>query len=65
MVIRKALQDAGGRFEGCSMETLHHLGFCDLTKYGRLTAPDVDDVATWCHKTLSLNPNYRPSFDID
>ena len=63
MIVRRALQDAGSRFDSCTMENLHHLGFCDLTKYGRLTAPQIEDIASWCYRTLSLNPNYSTLFE--
>lgn len=58
LMIRRAVQDASTRFETATMESLHHLGYVDLTKLGRMTAIDVDDVAKWCQRTLALNADH-------
>ena len=57
LMVRRVVQDAGTKFETVSVESLHHLGFADLTKLGRLTAIDVDDIGRWCQRTLNLNPD--------
>ncbi|CAE7889335.1 unnamed protein product [Symbiodinium microadriaticum] len=36
---------------------VHHLGFCDLTKFGRLSADRVDEAAAWAKEILDQDPN--------
>ena len=57
-VQRRALADATAKFENASIEKMHHVGYVDLSKFGRLTVPDISDCANWAHKVLSYNPNY-------
>ena len=52
------LQDASSRFDAADISKVHHLGFIDLTKFGRLAAPEINDVAQWTHQLLSQNPDY-------
>ena len=56
-LMRKVTQEASERFENISMESMRHLVYVDLTKHGRLSAPDIDNMATMCHKVLQLNPD--------
>lgn len=55
---RRALADASGRFDAADVTKIHYLGFADLTKFGRLTAIEVNEVAQWCHTLLNQNPDY-------
>ena len=57
-LIRRSLADAGQRFDATDVNKTHYLGFTDLTKYGRLSAIAVNEVANWCHQLLNQNPNY-------
>ena len=64
-LMRRVLQDASNRFDATDINKLHHLGFVDLSKFGRLAAPEINDICTWCHQLLSQNlensillPNY-------
>jgi len=57
-VQRRALADATTHFENACIEKMHHVGFVDLSKFGRLTVPDITDVVNWSHRVLSYNPNY-------
>ena len=59
LTVRRVVQDAGTKFETVSVESLHHLGYADLTKLGRLTAIDVDDIGRWCQRVLQLNPEFN------
>ena len=56
---RRALTDAGQRFDNADVRKTHYLGFIDLTKYGRLSAITVNEVANWCKTLLNQNANYR------
>ena len=56
---RRALTDAGQRFDNADVSKTHYLGFIDLTKYGRLSAITVNEVANWCKTLLNQNANYR------
>lgn len=57
-LIRRALADAGQKFDATDVNKTHYLGFIDLTKYGRLSAISVNEVATWCLQLLNQNPDY-------
>ena len=57
-LLRRVLQDASSRFDAADISKVHHLGFIDLTKFGRLAAPEINDVAQWTHQLLSQNPDY-------
>ncbi|CAK8992499.1 Uncharacterized protein SCF082_LOCUS3131, partial [Durusdinium trenchii] len=46
-LIRRSLADAGQRFDATDVNKTHYLGFTDLTKYGRLSAIAVNEVANW------------------
>ena len=65
MMVRRVVQDASARFDTVSVENLHHLGYLDLTKFGRLNAVDVETIEAWCLKTLNLNPDYSALTDMD
>lgn len=55
---RRVLQDASQRFDSCDSSRLQNVGYVDLSKYGRLAAPEINDICTWCHTVLSQNPDY-------
>ena len=55
---RRAMADASGRFDAADVGKIHYLGFADLTKFGRLTAIEVNEVAQWCHTLLNQNADY-------
>ena len=55
-LMRRVLQDASNRLDATDINKLHHLGFVDLSKFGRLAAPEINDICTWCHQLLSQNP---------
>lgn len=55
---RRALADAGQRFDATDVNKTHYLGFIDLTKFGRLSAIAVNEVANWCLQLLNQNPDY-------
>ena len=56
--VRRVIGDANQKFQGVQVEKMHHIGFLDLSKYGRLTVPDINDAAQWCHQVLNLNENF-------
>lgn len=56
--IRRVMQEAGQRFDACDLNKMHHLGVVDLSKFGRLAAPEINDIATWCHQLLNQNPEH-------
>lgn len=55
---RRVLSDAKAKGFDADLERMHNIGYVDLPKLGRLTAPDIAEVSEWCYKVLSLNPNY-------
>ncbi len=57
-LLRRVLQDASSRFDAADISKVHHLGFVDLTKYGRLAVPEINEVVNWTHQLLSQNPDY-------
>lgn len=63
-LMRRALQDATNRFEAAELNRTHHLGYIDLTKYGRLSAVDVNEVGQWSYQLLSQNPDFSILTDL-
>ena len=55
-LLRRMHQDCG--FDSVDTEKVHHIGFCDLSKWGRLSVPEVDEVASWALRTLNQHPEY-------
>ena len=56
-VTRRVLAEAGQRFPDVQMDQIHHIGFLDTTKFGRLSMPEIDAMACWAQKVLNLNPD--------
>ena len=54
---RRVLAEAGQRFPDVHMDQIHHIGFLDTTKFGRLSMPEIDAMACWAQKVLNLNPD--------
>jgi hypothetical protein len=54
---RRVLAEAGQRFPDVQMDQIHHIGFLDTTKFGRLSMPEIDAMACWAQKVLNLNPD--------
>eukprot|EP00435_Cladocopium_sp_Y103_P037820 s127_g10.t1 len=50
---RRVLSDAKAKGFDADLERMHNIGFIDLPKLGRLTAPDIAEVSEWCYKVLS------------
>lgn len=57
-LFRRALSDSAQHLDATDVNKTHYLGYIDLTKFGRLSAITVNEVATWCHQLLSQNPEY-------
>lgn len=55
---RRVLTEASQRFPDVLLDKMHHIGILDLTKFGRLSMPEIDNCANWAHKVLSMNPEY-------
>ena len=36
---------------------VRHLGFCDFTKFGRLSADRIDEAASWSKEIVDQDPN--------
>ncbi|CAK9076320.1 unnamed protein product, partial [Durusdinium trenchii] len=51
---RRMLQDS--KLDGKDPDKVHHVGYCDLSKWGRLSVPLIDEVSSWAARTLQLNP---------
>lgn len=54
---RRVMADASTKFEA-DIQKLHHIGFIDLSKFGRLTVPIIDEVARWSKRVLQMNEDY-------
>ena len=57
-LVRRVLQDALQKFDAADTNKIHHLGFVDMTKYGPLSAVEVNEACQWCFQLLSQNPDY-------
>ncbi|CAK9069242.1 Uncharacterized protein SCF082_LOCUS34716, partial [Durusdinium trenchii] len=55
---RRVMSDAAQKFEGADISKLHNLGFVDVTKFGRLSAVEIDEVAKWTKRVLQINDDY-------
>ena len=55
---RRALADARTKFDGATVEHMHHVGCLDFSKFGRLSVPEITECAQWTKKVLSYNPNF-------
>ncbi|CAK9067064.1 Uncharacterized protein SCF082_LOCUS34017, partial [Durusdinium trenchii] len=56
--MKKVFTDCNARFEQADFSCMHHVGFLDWTKFGRLTMAVIDEQARWAAKVLDLNDNY-------
>lgn len=56
--VRRVLTDANQKFQNVQVDKMHHIGVIDLSKYGRLTVPDINEAAQWSHNILSLNEQF-------
>ena len=54
---RRVMADASTKFEA-DIQKLHHIEFIDLSKFGRLTVPIIDEVARWSKRVLQMNEDY-------
>ena len=61
-MVGRVCSDASTRFQGVDLQRMHHIGYVDLTKYGRLTVPDINDAAPWALQVLEMNENFSTSF---
>lgn len=59
VMMRRLISDAKSKFDGADISKMHHLAYVDMSKFGRLAAPDIDACAKWTHKVLSLNDDFR------
>lgn len=57
-LMRRVLQDAVSKFAEADVSHIHNIGYIDLTKFGRLTMPEIDSCANWTYRLLNLNPDY-------
>lgn len=55
---RRIMNAVNAKFGEADITKTHHLGFCDLSKFGRLTALAIDEVAKWAKGILDMNPDF-------
>ena len=55
VMLKRVVGEAAGRFGNAALADMHHVGFIDMTKYGRMTMLDIDDCAKWASQVLALN----------
>ena len=61
---RRVLQDAVSKFAEADMGHIHNIGYIDMTKFGRLSMPEIDSCANWAQRVLNLNPEYSSQSSI-
>lgn len=54
-LIRRVLADATLKFNEADMARMHHVGYIDMSKFGRLTALGIEECAKWSKRVLDLN----------
>lgn len=62
-LVRKMISEASVRFPAVTLRSMHHLGFIDMSKFGRMTAIEIDQCARWCHRVLSMNEDFSNLLD--
>lgn len=62
-LVRKMISEASMRFPSVTLRSMHHLGFVDMSKFGRMTAIEIDQCARWCHKVLAMNEEFSNLLD--
>lgn len=62
-LVRKMISEASMRFPSVTLRSMHHLGFVDMSKFGRMTAIELDQCARWCHKVLAMNEEFSNLLD--
>ena len=62
-LVRKMISEASMRFPSVALRSMHHLGFIDMSKFGRITAIEIDQCAKWSHKVLSMNEDFSNLLD--
>lgn len=55
---RRVVQDASAKFDSAAIGRTHHLGIADLSKVGRMAAPEINEVAVWAQGVLQQNPEF-------
>ena len=57
-MVRRVISDGATKMGDVDLARMHHVGFCDLSKYGRLTALAIEDTARSCKRVLELNSDF-------
>ncbi|CAK8995946.1 unnamed protein product, partial [Durusdinium trenchii] len=56
---RRMLADASTKFNApLDISKMHHVGYIDFSKFGRLTTIDINQAAEWAKSILTLNDEY-------
>ena len=59
---RRMLADASTKFNApLDISKMHHVGYIDFSKFGRLTTIDINQAAEWAKSILTLNDEYSHS----
>ena len=56
-LLRRVMADATPKFNEADMTRMHHIGYIDLSKFGRMTAVAIEECARWSKRVLELNEN--------
>lgn len=57
-MVRRIMTEVNNKFGEADITRTHHLGYCDLSKMGRLTALNIDQVSRWAKGVLDMNPDF-------
>ena len=56
---RRMVADGTNRFSApVELTKMHHVGFIDFSKFGRLTMVEINAAVDWCKQILHQNENY-------
>ena len=61
---RRLLQEGSSLFGDADAQRIHHIGFLDMTKFGRLGMVEIGEMASWSLRVLNQNPEYSNSLHI-
>ncbi|CAK9090490.1 unnamed protein product [Durusdinium trenchii] len=62
---RRMVADGTNRFSApVELTKMHHVGFIDFSKFGRLTMVEINAAVDWCKQILHQNENYSMVFAV-
>ena len=55
---RRVVSEACSKFGNAELSRMHHIGFLDFSKLGRLSMVDINQAVSWAKRILQMNEEY-------